>query len=367
MNGLFRPEWSTLKRLMFLQSANGGGYATISGNPVSFTARNAPLRKLSVAFSPVQSGSGDPSPDNVRPILGWDSLTVEQRGKNLLTWAETYDRVYYSSAWHGTGDKVTDFTPSTAKWASVRVYVKGLSNVTVSGMPSVGGVNGIFEYADGSIDYDGRWGSAQHNGTHAVPNGAVYMWMGVQISETDIRTAYPNAMAESGTTASEYVPYNGRSISINIGSAVYSGTVDVCTGVGEVDKAYRLLNDAGKWVNSSGTVDYYYNEEFTDRKLLPTSYEGVICSYVQIRDQSGVAYGRWQSATNYRFGIRANGTGLTIDDVKAAATAGKIAICYALATPQTIQLTPQEVSSLLGDNVLFSDANGDLTVEYRSN
>lgn len=39
-------------------------------------------------------------------------------------------------------------------------------------------------------------------------------------------------------------------------------------------------------------------------------------------------------------------------------------VCYELAEPLTIQLTPQQINSLAGANTMWSDANGDLTVEY---
>ena len=47
-------------------------------------AKASPVVGLSVGIEPVQSGSGDPSPDNVRPISGHTSATVTKTGKNLL-------------------------------------------------------------------------------------------------------------------------------------------------------------------------------------------------------------------------------------------------------------------------------------------
>lgn len=48
-----------------------------AGPVASFVAdRAAPLRDLTVGISPVQSGSGDPSPDNVRPISGWTGANI---------------------------------------------------------------------------------------------------------------------------------------------------------------------------------------------------------------------------------------------------------------------------------------------------
>ena len=363
-----------LRRLMLMKAITGGGsWSTISGNPVSFTAKAAPLRQLSVAFSPVQEGTGDPSPDNVRPILGWDSLNVEQRGKNLLTWAETYDKAYYSGEWHGTGDKVTDFTPSTAKWVSVRVLVKGLSAVTVSGMPSVGGVNGVFEFADGTVDYAGRWGSNQHNGTHNVPNGAVYMWMGVQISSTDIRTAYPNAMAESGTTASEYVPYNplSRSISISLGQTVYSGTVDVVTGVGEIDRKSYQFDGTENWIYESAYSAFQIYGLITDARSMNSNVPNAICSsYIEARKMAASTANATfvlnsNSHTANRLYIKNLAYDASTKSEFAASLIGQT-IVYELAEPFTIQLTPQEVESLAGDNTMWSDGDS-LTVEYRSN
>lgn len=39
-------------------------------------AEDAPVKSLAVNIEPVQAGSGDPSPDNVRPISGWTALNI---------------------------------------------------------------------------------------------------------------------------------------------------------------------------------------------------------------------------------------------------------------------------------------------------
>lgn len=55
-----------------------------SGNPIAITdGADCPIRKLKVIFEPIQDGSGDPSPDNVRPFIKRESVTVERTGKNL--------------------------------------------------------------------------------------------------------------------------------------------------------------------------------------------------------------------------------------------------------------------------------------------
>lgn len=48
-----------------------------TGNPIVLPEYKS-LVKLNVEFLPKQAGTGDPSPDNVRPISGYDSVTVTQ-------------------------------------------------------------------------------------------------------------------------------------------------------------------------------------------------------------------------------------------------------------------------------------------------
>lgn len=53
-------------------------HAVVSGAVASFSdgADNIPVRSLTAQIVPVQSGSGDPSPTNVRPISGWNGAQI---------------------------------------------------------------------------------------------------------------------------------------------------------------------------------------------------------------------------------------------------------------------------------------------------
>ena len=59
---------------------------TASGSIASFPdgADDVEIKSAVVQIVPKQAGTGDPSPDNVRPITGWDAVTVTRTGKNLL-------------------------------------------------------------------------------------------------------------------------------------------------------------------------------------------------------------------------------------------------------------------------------------------
>lgn len=57
---------------------------TLSANPLTFqTDISANLKDCKIYFEPVQEGSGDPSPDNVRPISGWDGVELHINNTSL--------------------------------------------------------------------------------------------------------------------------------------------------------------------------------------------------------------------------------------------------------------------------------------------
>lgn len=68
MNGRFEKDM--IKTLRPLK--------TLSGNPISWEASGTEYLFPVVSLAPKQAGSGDPSPENVRPISGYDSVTVTQ-------------------------------------------------------------------------------------------------------------------------------------------------------------------------------------------------------------------------------------------------------------------------------------------------
>ena len=83
-----------MKKLMFLQQAGGGSVViedTVSGNPIVFTTDLAkPLRRLALTLLPKQSGTGGPSPENIRPLLPWGEVGTWQTGGNLLDDSKRY-------------------------------------------------------------------------------------------------------------------------------------------------------------------------------------------------------------------------------------------------------------------------------------
>lgn len=97
-----------LKRLIRAKTAIGTlpeiTEYTATGNPATFSTNLIqPLQSFEIPFSPVQSGSGDPSPSNVRPISGWSGVTVTANGQTILAEWESVAGVVYG----GTVDLVS--------------------------------------------------------------------------------------------------------------------------------------------------------------------------------------------------------------------------------------------------------------------
>ena len=123
---------------------------TASGSIASFSdgADDMPMQSVVVDIEPVQSGSGDPSPDNVRPISGWTGCEVHRTdGENPHVIDDTYTISWESEAgtvYGGTLDVVSgelvvdraniasyngETLPST--WISDRdVYAEGATPTT---------------------------------------------------------------------------------------------------------------------------------------------------------------------------------------------------------------------------------------------
>lgn len=83
-----------------------------SGNPVvCYPVAGYPLG-VKAKWEPVQEGSGTPSPENIRPIHGRDSVQVERCGENLID----SDRVTEVSAPYGL----------TAQYVSGKITISGI-------------------------------------------------------------------------------------------------------------------------------------------------------------------------------------------------------------------------------------------------
>lgn len=80
-------------------------WKTATGNPIQLRTNNGGLvQSCKVNFSPIQSGSGDPSPTNIRPISGRDSLYLYVDTEQTETPEKTYTATFPDTVYEGYYD-----------------------------------------------------------------------------------------------------------------------------------------------------------------------------------------------------------------------------------------------------------------------
>lgn len=70
---------------------------TSSGAVATFAdgADNVPVKSLTVNIEPIQSGTGDPSPDNIRPISGWTGANLTCNNETInIDWTDEAGEVF---------------------------------------------------------------------------------------------------------------------------------------------------------------------------------------------------------------------------------------------------------------------------------
>ena len=263
---------------------------------------------LNVKFQMV-AYEGDTAPtawtpySNICPISGYTGAEIEQRGKNLLPKAEskTHNGIQYVANSDGsvtvsgtaTGIAILDIGRDST------ILKPGTYVASISGSNAV---VTLFKIVDGTV-------SVLKNGVGAftlTEETSIFMRLSFASGASASGTAYPQI--ELGSTATAYEPYTGNQISVNWedeAGTVYGGTLDVTNGVLTVNRAHRLLNDPDKWIEmSSGTQNFRYNYQFSERKRYADSFTGLSCSYMQVNANAQDNTARWSGVGTDYFGLR---------------------------------------------------------------
>lgn len=239
-----------------------------TGNPVQcYPVAGYPLG-CKVSWEPTQEGSGDPSPDNVRPIKGRDSVTVERCGENLYNVNHFVGSYWVDDNYHKSNDFVNIHS---SFWASYKIPCNVGDTINVSGFPELGGVSCVWTSdVSGEKYFKDAGSSLKVNASYAVPSGAQCLVLGVagKLSVPDAN--YDNAMISIGVSPATYTPYTGQTATLTLPRTIYGGTVDAVTGEGQ--ETWKLLTLDGT-ENFTETLPNQYS-----LKLKETSYSG-ICSH----------------------------------------------------------------------------------------
>jgi len=301
---------------------------------------------------------------NICPISGWTGLSGKRIGKNLIGIPGAIDNNgnindnAYNLA-HGIRSDIIPTTPGTVYTGSkVGAFEETWANLLVRFYDS----NKSFIESRTLVSYNAQSGSV------TVPNGICF----VSFSVTQGGTSFDgyNVQVETGPSSTNYEPYTSESISVNwqdTAGTVYGGTLDVISGVLAVNRAMVDLGTLTWTYDSSATYPYFQSRAIVNniKKTVNNNVPAnVICSqYINV-----AANQPYLGHVTNCITVPTSGYVYIYDTSYTDAATFKTAmngvqLVYELANPITYQLTPQEVTTLLGNNVVYTDV-GPVSVEY---
>lgn len=352
---------------------------TISGDLVTIEnpEEMGVVGSLEVSLEPIQAGSGEPSPSNVRAISGRTEVVTRVAGKNLLpmtlaslkavntgaTWSgNTYTRngitftVLTDSADNVTGIRANGTATAETTFYQINNTKLPLASgqYAFNGCPS-GGSDTTYrmQLRNGSA-WLGETGNGRTFTYDASTSGTDLVRIGILNGATCNNVVFKPMIRLATDTDATFEPYQGASWTTSLGRTVYGGTLDVVSGELIVNTAYRTFNGSENWekINqglrlaggfggkaySTKDVSNMLTYATSDPTLYPNSYKFTVGGFINI----GVPY--------------------TVAEWKSLLATTNLQVVYELATPQTYQLTPQQIDLLLGTNHLWSD--GEISVVW---
>lgn len=267
-----------------------------TGNPVVFyPVADYPLG-VTASWEPVQEGSGDPSPDNIRPIKGRDSVKVERCGGNVIEFLRTNDS-HESVKIAVDAEKNITLNGALTRGANIIIgmcrlhWVAGKTYTMyvkkVGGSASLGSGDGItFAYSLFTQDYNRYF----HGDTRST-NLNAYIASDAALAETELvfmlqcwraNTVFNNfkfqiEVVPGSTAPTTYAPYIGQANTLALPSTIYGGTVDAVTGEGQ--ETWKIATiDAKKIKFSSDGNDRFWNLPYHTADGA-TGASKIICSH----------------------------------------------------------------------------------------
>lgn len=159
----------------------------------------------------------------------------------------------------------------------------------------------------------------------------------------------------------------GTSAYIMLGGTYYGGYVNVPTGLLTV--TYLKVDLGSLAWQYNATYNRFYAPLET-KEVAVTTKPNYLCDIYKTVERMTNA--SWSSSTDDLFITQINNTNIGIRDNSYSGDYTQLKtdlsghyICYELATPQTVQLTPAQIEQLLGQNNVFC-SSGDVAVKYYS-
>lgn len=226
----------------------------VTGNPVTCEPVAGYPLGVVVSWEPTQAGTGDPSPENIRPISGREAVTVQRCGENLLKITPFATAVNNGVTFEYVPDGgIRIQGTASANTDSPTFPVRHLPPGKYYGLDMGTGIAAsiVVQRAGKNL-----WLNAK--GTFEIIKGDIvkYWYMIANNGYTANTTVYPYIVP--GTTApTAYTPYRGDTLALALPSTIYGGSLDAVTGAGQETRKLVTLDGTEEW-NSWG-VDFRVN------------------------------------------------------------------------------------------------------------
>ena len=329
---------------------------TASGAIATFESEYAlPLRNFEIEINAVQEGSGTPSPSNPRAISGFDSGVITRCGVNL------WDEEWENGIWNSNGTKETSNDAIRSK-----NYIAVAPN---SRIYLVSPYKTIIRELDINKNVIGTLTPLPNQVITTSPT-TKYIVFCTYVSD-HVTTYSDNISFNYPSTDTDYHAYNGTTVTISLGQTVYGGLLDVTTGLLTVDRASVTLNGSEEWNNKTGLANIfsYSNPSIKDWGGNLTAVSKIMADTLPTISQTAMVNGRYGICSfswGHQICVRVENISSAVD-LKTYLASNPLQVVYELATPQTIQLTPTQINAIVGTNNVFTDTNGDTSLEYYTN
>lgn len=294
---------------------------------------------------------------DIYPISGYDEVNATIKGKNLVDWIITEQT--FETSYNGFGQgKWQDKMPISNSWYGKTITYSAYIKAGLNGSQRVR----VWFYKDGVYVpsfINGSAISANQSGISyaiiAIPDdGSVNeIAFGLAVSGSTAS----NPQVELGSSATDYEPYGNETYTAEFEDTVYGGTVDLVSGVLTVDRAIFEGQDV-TWTASSSTVGRFIRT-MPEALAMLVGKLATSSHFPTATNSLATTKGVYVNSTRQLLVTQDNIT--TIADwnvfLQTCESSGNpVQFTVPLATPQEIQLTPQQIQTLVGENYVSADA-----------
>ena len=325
-----------------------------TGNPCTFETDLAD-NLVSLTAEIVATG-GNGSPDSPIPINGYTEANITRCGVNL------WDEVTQIGRWSNTVGQECEVVADNTRFCNstpIRILPSTQYTFVVGSYGAC-----ILMLCDADMIVLQVVNTAQDN-TFTTPATAKYLCFYPYVTGQ----TYTDGISLNQGTDNTYHPYNGQTYTITFGQTVYGGVLDVTRGKLHVTWGNVDLGDLDYTMPVSNTF------VCLGSSLPSAGYPVVAGGAVPVKCENYATTASGRYASNYEdktCGLSIGGTQVIIKDTTysdastfKSGVAG-VKLIYELATPYDIDLTPVQISALVGTNNITSDLGGDLEFRYVS-